>query len=411
MSGNTGRMPGVTGFPEVRMAPVANRYAFVDNARAFVVFLVVAMHSNVTYSGIGGWYYTETLTANLDPVSMALFGFYASFTQAWFMGFMFFVAGIFAARSLARRGSGAFSRERLARLGVPLLVYVFLITPFIGYALMNYENARSLSPVVAYGRYLTSFVWIGGTGPLWFAEALLVFSLFYAAFRALFPARDTEKADGSAHGATVPSPRDRGPWRMAALLIPSMAVCAFLIRTVFPIGSDVINLQISNFASYIILFAFGIAAGERGWLEALSGPGGMRWFWSSLAVGIPVWVLVIVSGGALEGSDAVFGGLRWQSAAYSAWESFVAIALSIGILAFFRARFDRETPLSRFLSANTFGVYMLHAPVLVAISLALAPWSIAPLAKHAVVLPLAYCATLAISALVRKAKPIAWVLR
>ena len=36
--------------------PQKNRFAYLDNVRSLVIFLVVAMHSAVTYSGMGGWY-------------------------------------------------------------------------------------------------------------------------------------------------------------------------------------------------------------------------------------------------------------------------------------------------------------------------------------------------------------------
>ena len=121
--------------------------------------------------------------------------------------YVFFIGGHFAARSLARRGTAPFLRERLFRLGAPLLAYVFLVTPFIAYVLMNYSNVRSLSPLAAYGRYLASLDWVGGTGPLWFVEALLLFTLPYVLFRA--------------------------------------------IRIPFPVGTSVANLQLCFFPAYI----------------------------------------------------------------------------------------------------------------------------------------------------------------
>ena len=95
------------------------RLAYLDNLRSFVIFLVVVMHSNVTYSGFGGWYYKEGNSNTLDIVWRVLFGLYGSYTQAWFMGILFFLAAYFAARSLAKRGPASFVKERLFRLGIP----------------------------------------------------------------------------------------------------------------------------------------------------------------------------------------------------------------------------------------------------------------------------------------------------
>ena len=203
----------------------SRRFAYLDNLRSFVIFLVVVMHSNVTYSGYGGWYYKEASSAGLDIVSRILFGLYGSFTQAWFMGILFFLAAYFAAKSLAKRGPAAFVRERLFRLGIPLLIYMFVIDPFIGYFIMNYGDIRGrFGAGRAYLGYLGSFRWIGSTGPLWFVEALLLFSLPYAALRALRPAK---KALADPPKALT-----------FVLIILATGFAAFSIRLFMPIGTE-----------------------------------------------------------------------------------------------------------------------------------------------------------------------------
>jgi len=234
--------------------PVADtatkRLGYLDNLRSFVIFLVVVTHTMVTYSGFGGWYYKEVNSAGLDFVSRIVFGLYGSFSQAWFMGILFFAAAFFAVKSLQRRGPAAFVRERLFRLGVPLLIYMFVIDPFIGYFLMDYGSVRErLSLAQAYGSYLASFRWIGSTGPLWFVEALLIFSLPYAAWRAIRPASKTVR----------PAPSVM----TMILIIVATGLAAFSIRLFQPIGTNLANLQLCYFAAYIALFLLGLHAGER----------------------------------------------------------------------------------------------------------------------------------------------------
>lgn len=60
------------------------------------------------------------------------------FVPAWLisafaLGPLFLVAGWFSARSLARKGAGAFARTRLLRLGAPLIVFIFVINPLASY--------------------------------------------------------------------------------------------------------------------------------------------------------------------------------------------------------------------------------------------------------------------------------------
>jgi peptidoglycan/LPS O-acetylase OafA/YrhL len=376
--------------------PVADtatkRLGYLDNLRSFVIFLVVVTHTVVTYSGFGSWYYKEVNSASLNPVSGILFGLYGSFTQAWFMGALFFLAAFFAARSLEKRGPAAFVRERLFRLGVPLLIYMFVIDPFISYFLMDYGSVRERYSIIqAYGAYLTSFRWGGSTGPLWFVEALLLFSLPYAAWRAIRPA---SKAIG-----TVPTVMT------VVLLIVATGLAAFSIRLFQPIGTSVANLQLCYFASYVTLFLLGIHAGEKRWLASFPQRRGITWFTIVLAVGVPLWFVIMVGGGAARGVYLFNGGLNWQSFAYAFWESFVAIGFSLGLIAFFRKYLNVENGFTRLLASNSFGIYMFHTPVLITISLLLMHWHGVPLLKAALVAPLAFTATLALSFLILRRIP------
>jgi glucans biosynthesis protein C len=120
------------------------RLTYVDDVRSLVIFLVVMLHSSVTYSGLGGWYIVENKSDSIDPVSKAVFGLFNSFNQAWFMGILFFFGGYFAAESLARKGSLQFIKDRLLRLGLPLLVYVFAIDPLMLYYIAYPSEARAM---------------------------------------------------------------------------------------------------------------------------------------------------------------------------------------------------------------------------------------------------------------------------
>jgi surface polysaccharide O-acyltransferase-like enzyme len=372
--------------------PAKKRLGYLDNLRSLVIFLVVVMHSNVTYSGIGSWYYTEGNAASLDMVSRILFALYGSFTQAWFMGILFFLAAFFAARSLAKRGPAAFVRERLFRLGVPLLIYMFVIDPFIRYFIMNYGNIREHSNVLRfYLDYLASFRWIGSTGPLWFVEALLVFSLPYAAWRAIRPSAKT--AGDSPKVMTV------------ILIVMVTGLAAFSIRLFQPIGTSVANLQLCYFASYIALFLLGLYAGERRWLENFPEKQGLTWFTVVLGAGLVLWLAIVVASGAARGELLLTGGLNWQSFVYAYWEAFVAIGFSLGLIAFFRKYLNVQNRFTKLLAANSFAIYMFHAPVLITLSLLVRPWHGAPLLKHVAVAPLAFAATLAFSFLILRRIP------
>ena len=373
------------------------RLLYLDNVRSLVIFLVVVMHSNVTYSGMGRWYYVEGAPARLNVVSASLFGLYGSYVQAWSMGVLFLLGGHFAARGLARRGTRGFLRERLFRLGIPLLLYVFVLEPLLVYL---FEDGGRYLRTMPFPRlwwgYVSSGSFVHGTGPLWFVEALLIFCGLYALARALLPR--------AMSGGAMP-----GTGALLAM-VGLVGTAAFALRLAWPIGTAVANLQLPFFASYVALFALGVHAGEAGWLTRIPERAGLRWFAAALGIGIPAWCVLMVAGGALSG-EFPSGGLHWQVLAYALWEAFVAVAMSIGLVAFARAHLAGEGRVAHALADTSFGIYVFHPPVLVAISLLLAPLALPMLAKHAIVAPLAFGASFLVAAVARRVPVLNAVIR
>ena len=114
------------------------RLFYIDNLRWLMIIFVVIMHVNVTYSMIGGWYYIEE--TSLDLFETLYFGMYGSFTQAYFMGLLFFIAGYFVPPSFDRKGFGKFTKERFIRLGIPSLIYMLILHPICIFILNHYQH-------------------------------------------------------------------------------------------------------------------------------------------------------------------------------------------------------------------------------------------------------------------------------
>src|SRR6185437_16973807 len=136
MSATTGTKPGMKA-----------RNGGIDALRAAVTLLVVFHHTAITYGAIRGCYYRE-----IDPsksLSGILLILFCTVNQAWFMGLFFLLAGYYTPPGYARHGPAGFVRERLLRLGVPLLVYFFLLHPLTD-ALARTATGRSFAGAFAY---------------------------------------------------------------------------------------------------------------------------------------------------------------------------------------------------------------------------------------------------------------------
>jgi len=359
-----------------------------------MIFLVVSMHAAVTYSHLGRWYYMENPRPGL-PV-LLIFATYQAYLQAFFMGVLFFLAGYFVPSAYDKKGPAKFLRDRFIRLGIPTLLYMFVIGPFTEYYVSH--TWTSTQPTTFGGeivKHILNGQFLGGTGPLWFCAALLVFCFVYALFRQFAPAP-------SRFTIATALPDNRGIVAFIALL----ALATFLVRIPEPMGKAVYNMQLCYFSQYILMFCAGILAFRTAFLTRVSYSLGIRWLWLGLAGGFVLWVAILALGGALEGRIELYnGGLHWQSVGFSVWESLVCAGVCLGLIVLYREKFNTHGPAAKLLTDNAFAVYVLHPPVLIALSHSLQPFAAPPLVKFVVLTILAFSATLALSALVVRRIP------
>ncbi|HLO60158.1 MAG TPA: acyltransferase family protein [Bacteroidales bacterium] len=379
------------------MDPQKSRLYFIDNLRWLMIIFVVLMHVNVTYSMLGGWYYIEK--AKLDLFQNIYFGIYGSFTQAYFMGFLFFIAGYFVPASYDRKGFGQFVKERLIRLGIPTLLFMLLIHP-VTIAILNHYLNWNMNMTDWYGKYIGTLDFLGSTGPLWFALALLIFAIVYALIRKfLNPVSfsNTTIKIANKHIAGI------------GILI---SVLTFLMRIPFPIGTNIMNMQLCFFSQYIVLFILGIYFFRKNLLLTLDYRQGMNWFRYTLIFGILFWLGMIVLGdSAHKGLEPFVGHLTLGNAAYSLWESFFCVGVCVGLIVWFREKFNAQGKTAKFLSDNAFGVYVFHTPILVLISMLMKDVTLYPFLKYAIVAVITIPACFLTSALLRKIPGVAYIIK
>lgn len=359
------------------------RLFFIDNIRWLMIIFVVMTHAAVTYSNLGMWYYIEPV--KLDIVSLAFFGIYQSFTQAYSMGLLFLIAGYFVPGSFDRKGFSKFLSDRAVRLGIPTLIYMLFINTMINYYFLAFEWTKTRPAVWQYFlEYIQSLDFLRGSGPMWFALALLIFSAVYAVIRSLL--RDPESA----------RPEGELPGHLAvAGLAFFIAAFAFSIRLVQPIGSSIMNMQLGYFSQYVVLFATGIITYRKNWLERIPYSFGMIWFKAALIGGSIFWLAIQILGGGFSGDFTKYeGGLYWQSAAYALWESFFCVGICLGLIVIFRKGFNVQGTFEKFMSENYFSVYVFHPPILILVTLALREFAWHPIIKFtiacAIVIPLCF---------------------
>jgi glucans biosynthesis protein C len=298
--------------------------------------------------------------------------------QAFFMGFFFLLAGYYTPASYDRKGPQYFLTDRLLRLGVPLLVYFFVLSPL----------------TIALARTSKGFPFWSGwwdmmrlgkfePGPLWFAETLLLFAGGYMLYRKI---RLSAPPVTALPGVSA-----------LALTALILGVSSFFVRLTIPVGKDVAWLQLGYFPCYIFLFAAGCAAGRSRLLERVLFRQAAPWMAISFVVllTLPAVIFLKLGSGSFEGG--------WNSRAfyYALWDPFVGWGIILGLLWLAQNHWSAPTKLTAWLGRNAYGAYIVHPPIVVGLSLAITAWPVPPLGKFALVGATACLASFLAAALLR----------
>jgi fucose 4-O-acetylase-like acetyltransferase len=327
-----------------------SRVAFLDRIRVILTALVILHHSAIMFGAPGGWYLRMPTPLLAEKVPFTLF---VSINQSFFMGFFFLLAGYFGALSYDRKGSAHFVRDRVLRLGLPILVYGF----FIGPVTVALAGIHAGQPFLEHWAELTRHGYFN-MGPLWFAYALLLFSFAYLLWRQLDKSPLSPSRSLPVHGALL-----------AAALATGAA--AFVLRLWVPVGHEVWSLQIGYFASYVVLFAAGCAAARYRWLERIDASTARPWRLICILT-IPLLFVYGVLAGAARGVPFdTSGGLTLPALAYAFWEPFVAWGIILGML--WRGRVaPQPSPRYERWAPRAYTAFIIHPPVVVAFGLLLA---------------------------------------
>ena len=361
----------------------------LDNLRVALILLVVAHHAAQAYGPPDWWYFRGDRRTGLLATFSAVNG-------AFFMSLFFFVSAYFVPTSRDAKGTSAYVRGRLRRLGIPLIVGTLTIIPGLMYAYyIHYRDYPSISFLLYYRDVFLGFGerpadWSGPSWPdlqfghLWFIQHLLVYSLLYLVCRWL--AEHVRRIRGAS--AAIRPMRVPAHGGLVAFTL-AVAAATFLIRLHYPLDTWVpvlgfIQAEPARVAQYAAFFTAGILACRNEWLPRLPTSIGYRW----LAMGIGLAALPFVAGG-IDSLGFDGGGATLAALAGSSYENFLCTGLCVGLVVLFRERLAGSHALLRSLAASSFAVYIIHVPIVVAAQFALAPTGLPALISFAAVAALA----------------------
>ncbi|WP_405576992.1 acyltransferase [Streptomyces sp. NBC_01092] len=352
---------------QTQVPATAPRRTELDALRVFVVLGLVFFHAALVFSPDDDFYVKNAQTTEVVTV-------FVGFGVVWAMPMLFLVAGLGSRYSIHRRGAGRFTRERLLRLGVPLVLATLVLCP-----LPQWLRLRAADPGYdeSYWRFWPRFLTVHPdaadfpfvldgeyfeTGHLWFVVLLLTFSLLLAPVAAPLAARALRM------GQAV----ERRP---ALLLLPALllaAINAFL-------GMEE-GFAGWNRWAYLVFFLFGYVLADddrvRGALRRLAVPVGVAGLvlFAGTAPGFVSLDDPFTERGAFAlVTRALFGAAGW------CW-----VMAILGLL----DRPREVRPASRtmvYLGIAALPVYVLHQPVVVALAYGVVGWSAPILVEYTVI--------------------------
>jgi surface polysaccharide O-acyltransferase-like enzyme len=329
------------------------RIVALDRARTFITLLVVVYHSAVNYSYFG----------NGDRMRWLGFDLVALFTDSFFMACMFLISGLFVYDSLLRSGTADYLRQRAWRLGIPLLVSIFVLIPIAYYAsFLRYHlpGTTDFNFFHFWWRMVTVGPWPSGQS--WFLWVLLVFDLVAALLRSRMPGMLESL------GQSISALRERPITAFVAFAILSIATYLPLHLTVgdgawYEPGHYPFPIQTSRILLYPAYFFTGVGIGVVSLKTGILSENGAivkRWaVWLAIAALFYGGILLLVYAHHNWIANFRLPPLWWRTAygavfaTFSAAMAFTVLATSLRLAHFSNRLLDAMQP-------SAYGIYLFH---------------------------------------------------
>lgn len=355
------------------------------NLRGIVILIVLAFHAMLAYlnwipvtgSGFDSPPYDWRAFPIIDSHRFFGFDLLCAWQDVYLMALMFFLSGLFVWPSLARKKAQPFLRDRALRLGLP---YAFGIAVVIPVAVYPAYRLTAADPGV--GHYWHSLLALPfwPNGPLWFLWQLLALNFVAAGVHFITP--NAIPALGRWSAAA-----DKNPARYFGTLLVASAVAYVPLAVAFTpwawSNSGLFAVQFCRPLLYAVYFFAGVGIGAAGIECGLIADDGIlarRWTYALAAAlaSLLLWMgltALTMSHGASLGVE-IAANLSFVPACAAGCFFLIAVCLR------FATGYSR---LLGYLSANAYGLYLVHYVFIVWLQYALLAAPLFAIVKAALV--------------------------
>ena len=338
-----------------------SRAIWLDYLRSFVTLLVVAHHAALAYPTFAYFdpaHYIYSTAPIVDDNRWSGMDTFISFNDLFFMPLMFLISGLFVYRGLSKKGIRAYLADRFMRLGIPFLIAEVILIP-IAYAPTFYQATKSTDFTTFITDYILVQKW--PVGPPWFIWLLLAFDGVAALIFNWGKAFYVTVGNWFANLSKRPVYLSAVIYGVVALSLIPLSLWVGQYTWVGNWGP--FDFQLNRILFYLVFFLLGSCLGATDWQNYLFRQnrlfGKDRLVWLALCL-VCFLLFVMIS---RAGATWVKQGILTSTEGYFLYDlMFVASCLtSMGAcISFFKQSITRPLNGWNSLSANAYGIYVVH---------------------------------------------------
>jgi hypothetical protein len=359
----------------------------LDWLRVFAFALLIFYHSGMPFVRWG--FHIENSEKSIALEYLMLF------VNRWRLGLLFFISGAGVSFSLRRRSWGAFTRDRMQRLLLPVVFAMFVIVPPQIWYERLHKGVSSASYVEFYKTVFDLVPYPAGSFSwhhLWFVVYILVYSLVGIPLFAMLKSTPGQRAIGG-----LATTLERWPAALYTITWPSIAVSL----TLGPRWPTTHNLVAdwANLIGSLITFLWGfIFASDRRLLDLLT-----RRRREMLYAGIAVAALFFT----LRATGAVAGLPQgWRLFIGTTVSAYFGMTWIFVLTGYARALLHRDSPRLRYATEAVYPFYIVHQTITIAAAFYVVQWSAAVPVKLAAVAAATFFGSWAVVEAVRRVRPL-----
>lgn len=383
-----------------------NRNLWVDYLRSALTVLVVAHHASLAYTTFAKFdkeAYIRSTHAVVDNKRWVGLDIFENFNDVFFMALMFLIGGLFLSKSIDKKGTLVFIKDRFYRLFLPFIILGTLFM-LIAY-LPSYYIAKGNTDIAA---YIQDFFIVEQwpVGPPWFIWVLFVFNLLFALLSPFI------KIMGKKANPFIDSLQHKPSSFFILLWFITWVLYVPLASAVGPgtwTGYGPFDFQLSRVLLYFGYFIIGALIGTTDFNQQLLSPtsGIVKnwWLWVLLAL-LAYTILSIV-----EQKEILANLVKTnQLGLLSAWMIYFSIYTasctlsSIAFITTFRKLIRVSSDWWNSLVANAYLIYLIHYAFLTWIQFLLQPYDISAFEKFVLAFISSLSLSWATSILLRRSK-------